>query len=103
MKFSLEDYGCERLNPASMGIAIKQYTDDMQTFSKIANFYRNIEKGTQNFVKESEITSLKNEMGVDDDFLRKLFIAKENYETKQLLDAKKRKEEIEDGIKSFSK
>lgn len=71
MKFSLEDYGCERLNPASMGMAIKQYTDDMQTFSKIANFYRNIEKGTQNFVKESEITSLKNEMGVDDDFLRK--------------------------------
>jgi len=71
MKFSLQDYGCEQLNPGSMGLAIKQYTDDMKSFSKIANFYRNIERGIENFLKESEITALKNDMGVDDDFIAK--------------------------------
>ena len=37
----------------------------------------------------------------DDDFLRRLLIAKENYETKQLIDAKVRKENIERGLKKF--
>lgn len=71
LKFSLQDYGCEQLNPGSMGLAIKQYNDDMASFSKIANFYRNIEKGTENFIEESKIISLKNDLGVDDDFIAK--------------------------------
>ena len=71
MKFSLQDYGCENINPGSVGLAIKQYTDDMKSFSKIANYYRNIEKGIENFVQEAEIISLKNDMGVDDDFIAK--------------------------------
>lgn len=54
-----------------MGLAIKQYTDDMKSYSKIANYYRNIEKGIENFVQETEIISLKNDMGVDDDFIAK--------------------------------
>lgn len=71
MKFSLEDYGCEQLNPGSVSLAIKQYSDDMASFSRIANFYRNIEQGTENFIAEDKIIALKEEMGVDDDFLSK--------------------------------
>ncbi|RZL57730.1 MAG: TonB family protein [Pedobacter sp.] len=76
MKFSLQDYGCEQINPGSVGLAIKQYNDDMASYSKIANFYRNIAQGTENFVQEEKIIALKKEMGVDDDFLaRKIKVA----------------------------
>ncbi|WAC41469.1 TonB family protein [Pedobacter sp. SL55] len=71
MKFSLQDFGCEQINPGSVGLAIKQYNDDMASFSKIANYYRNIEKGIENFIEEEKIIALKNEMGVDDDYLTK--------------------------------
>jgi TonB family protein len=75
MKFSLQDYGCEELNPASIGLAIKRYNDEMASFSKIANYYRNIEQGIKNFVEESEIVTLKNELEVDDNFIaRKIAI-----------------------------
>lgn len=76
IKFSLQDYGCEKLNPASIGLAIKKYNDDMASFSKIANFYRNIAEGIENFIEEDKIVALKEEMGVDDDFIaRKIRIA----------------------------
>ncbi|MNK13354.1 Gram-negative bacterial tonB protein [compost metagenome] len=76
MKFSLQDYGCEQINPGSVGLAIKQYHDEMASFSKIANFYRNITQGTENFIEEEKIIALKKEMGVDDDFLaRKIKVA----------------------------
>lgn len=71
MKFSLQDYGCEQINPASVGLAIKQYNDDMASINKIANFYRNIEQGIENFIEESKIIKLKEDLGIDDDYLTK--------------------------------
>ncbi len=71
MKFSLQDYGCEQVNPGSIGLAIKQYNDDMVSLSKIANFYRNVEQGTENFIEEEKIIALKKDMGIDDDFIAK--------------------------------
>jgi len=76
MRFSLQDYGCEQVNLGSVGLAIKKYNDDMASYNKIANFYRNIAEGIENFIEEDKIIALKEEMGVDDDFLsRKMNIA----------------------------
>jgi TonB family protein len=69
MKFSLRGYGCEEMNPASMGLAIKNYADEMASLSKIANFYRNVEQGIENFITEDKIVSLKADLGIDDDYL----------------------------------
>lgn len=69
MKFTLKDYGCEGMNPASMGLAIKNYVDEMASLSKIANFYRNVEQGIENFITEDKIIALKAELGIDDDYL----------------------------------
>jgi len=71
MKFSLQDYGCESINPASVGLAIKHYNDEMASISKIANFYRNIEQGIKNFIEEDKIIALKQELGIDDNYLTK--------------------------------
>lgn len=76
MNFSLEDYGCENTNPASMGLAIKRYADEMSSISKVANYYRNIEQGIENFIEESKIIALKEELEIDDSYLaRKIAIA----------------------------
>lgn len=71
MKFSLQDYGCEGINPASVGLAIKHYNDEMASINKIANFYRNIEQGIENFIEEDKIIALKQELGIDDNYLTK--------------------------------
>lgn len=76
MKFSLKDYGCEGMNPASMGLSIRNYTEQMGSLNKIANFYRNREQAIENFVGEDNIIALKSELGIDDDYLnRKIKIA----------------------------
>ncbi|WP_113660573.1 TonB family protein [Pedobacter nanyangensis] len=76
MKFSLKDYGCENLNPASAGLAINRYNDEMKSINKIANFYRNAALGIENFTEETEIIALKEELGIDDHFMnRKIAIA----------------------------
>ncbi len=76
MKFSLQDYGCENINLGSVGLAINRYKDEVQSLNKIANFYRNIEQGIENFIEEEKIIALKDELGVDDHFFnRKIAIA----------------------------
>lgn len=69
MKFSLRGYGCEEMNPASMGLAIKDYVDELASQNKIVNFYKNLEQGIANVVAEDEIVSLKAELGIDDNYL----------------------------------
>lgn len=71
MKFILQDYGCEGINPASMGLAIKRYNDEQASINKITSFYQHIAQGIENFVKEDEIIALKKELGIDDDYLAK--------------------------------
>lgn len=76
MRFTLKDYGCEEMNPASMGLSIKRYNDEMANVNKIANFYRNVANGVENFLQESEVLQLKEDLGIDDDYLaRKIRIA----------------------------
>jgi len=76
LKFSLQDYGCENINPASVGLAINRYKDELQSINKVANFYRNIEQGIENFIEEKKIIALKDEAGIDDQFIdRKMAIA----------------------------
>ena len=76
IKFSLQGYGCENINPGSVGLAINRYKDELQSVNKIANFYRNIEQGIENFIEEEKIIALKNELEIDDHFIdRKIAIA----------------------------
>lgn len=76
LKFSLQDYGCENINPASVGLAINRYNEEVQSINKIASFYHNIEQGIENFIEEEKIIALKDEVGIDDDFInRKIAIA----------------------------
>lgn len=76
MKFSLQGYGCEKINPASVGLAIKQYNDNLVSLKKITDFYKNLAQGVANVVEEEKIVALKEEMGIDDDYLtRKIAIA----------------------------
>jgi len=76
IKFSLQDYGCENINPGSVGLAINRYKDELQSINKIANFYRNVEQGIENFIEEEKIIALKNELEIDDRFIdRKIAIA----------------------------
>ncbi|WP_199118573.1 TonB family protein [Pedobacter sp. ASV28] len=76
MNFSLVDYGCENVNPGAVGLSIKKYNDEMVSINKIVNFYRNIEQGIENFIEESKIIALKNDLEIDDNFLaQKIAIA----------------------------
>ena len=77
MKFSLKGYGCEQINPATVGLALKRYRDQEISIEKIINFYRNKEAGRPNSVAESKIIALKNELELDESFLsKKIAIAK---------------------------
>ncbi len=71
MKFSLKGYGCEQINPATVGLALKRYQDEMVTLEKIITYYKNKEAGIKNEMGEAKVIELKNELEIDDDYLAK--------------------------------
>ncbi len=71
MKFSLKGYGCEQINPATVGLALKRYRDEMITVEKITTYYKNKEAGIKNTMNEAKVMELKNELEIDDDYVAK--------------------------------
>ena len=76
MRFVLKGYGCEQINPATVGLALKRFRDQQVTVEKISTFYSNKAAGKPNLIPESKIIALKNELELDENFLsKKLAIA----------------------------
>ena len=71
MNFSLKGYGCEQINPATVGLALNRYRDEMITLEKITTYYKNKEAGINNSMDDSKIIMLKTELEIDDNFLAK--------------------------------
>lgn len=71
LKFSLVDYGCERMNPASMGLAIKNYADRLEKINKITRFFSNAETSVLNSTTLEEIEAIKVDLGIDEEYVNK--------------------------------
>lgn len=76
IKFTLKGYGCEELNPASIGLSLNRYRTEMLSIDKITTYYKNKELGLHNLLDAAQIAALKNELEIDEDFFsRKITIA----------------------------
>ncbi|TCC93976.1 TonB family protein [Pedobacter frigiditerrae] len=69
VNFALDGYYCERKSKADIALAIKSYKDQEEIKVAIMNFYRNKEKGVAKPEDEVKILKLKEEIGVDDEYL----------------------------------
>lgn len=71
IKFSLIDYGCEKVEEAVIGLSLRKYREHQQAVGRIVNFYKNIEQGVKNSERTATIDALKEELGIDESYLSK--------------------------------
>jgi hypothetical protein len=71
VSFELKDYGCENKSKADIALAIQSYKNQEALFNVILNFYKSKEKGNYKKEDENKILLIKNELGVDNEFLDK--------------------------------
>jgi TonB family protein len=69
VNFVLSGYNCERVTKAEIARAIQSYKDREQLVDVITNYYRSKEKNNAKMEDEKRIVGLKNELGIDDDYL----------------------------------
>lgn len=69
VNFALNGYDCEQKSKAEIALAIKSYKDQEEIKYAIINFYRNKEKGVAKPEDEARILKLKEEIGIDEDYL----------------------------------
>lgn len=69
VNFSLSGYGCETKSKADIAFAIKNYKDQEELTKVISNFYLNKERGTFNPADEAKVLQIKNQLGIDDEYL----------------------------------
>lgn len=72
ISFSLKGYGCEQTNPASEGLALKRYRDEVKNLDKITNYYKNLDLGRKSTENEANITALKSQLGIDESYINRL-------------------------------
>ena len=70
VKFTLDGYGCDRISKADMALAIRSYQNQEELFDVISNFYKSKEKGTAKPEDEARILLIKNELGIDEEYLQ---------------------------------
>ncbi len=69
MSFSLKGYDCERKDKNTIAMAIRAYKVETELINVIQNFYRSKEKGIYDAPEEPKILKLKEELGIDDEYL----------------------------------
>lgn len=69
VNFALNGFDCERKSKTEVALAIKSYKDQEEIKYIIMNFYRNKEKGIFKPEDELRILKLKEEIGIDEDYL----------------------------------
>jgi Gram-negative bacterial TonB protein C-terminal len=69
VNFTLTGYDCDRKSKADIALAIKAYKDDEELTNVISNYYQNKEKGTFNPADEIKVRQIKNQLGIDDEYL----------------------------------
>jgi TonB family protein len=69
VNFALNGYDCERKSKTDIALAIRSYKDQEEIKYAIMNFYRNKEKGLTKAEDEVRILKLKEEIGIDEDYL----------------------------------
>ena len=69
VNFTLSGYDCNRKTKSEIALAIKAYKDDEELTNVITNYYQNIERGTAKAEDEVKILSIKNQLGIDDEYL----------------------------------
>ena len=72
INFSLKGYECERKDKKAIALAISAYKVEAEAINVIVNFYRNMKKGVANAAEEPKIVKLREELGIDDDYLNRL-------------------------------
>ncbi|MES2448033.1 MAG: energy transducer TonB [Bacteroidota bacterium] len=69
VNFTLTGYDCDRKSKAEIALAIKAYKDDEELTNVISNYYKNKERGTSELVDEIKVIQIKNQLGIDDEYL----------------------------------
>lgn len=69
MSFSLRDDECRLRDKGSIALAIRAYQLEMDAQTIITNFYKAKEQGIADPAEEQKIEKLKEELGIDDEFL----------------------------------
>lgn len=69
VNFTLTGYDCDRKSKTEIALAIKAYKDDEELTNVITNYYRNKERGTFEPTDEIKVKQIKNQLGIDDEYL----------------------------------
>lgn len=69
INFALNSQDCRTTNARDIALAIKNYKDEEELIKVIKNFYQNKEKGIAKAEDEPRITRIKNDLGIDDEYL----------------------------------
>ncbi|TKC02051.1 energy transducer TonB [Pedobacter cryotolerans] len=69
VNFTLTGYDCDRKSKAEIALAIKAYKDDEELTNVISNYYKNKERGTSELADEIKVIQIKNQLGIDDEYL----------------------------------
>lgn len=70
VNFLLSGYDCNGKSQREIAEAIKAYKDQEELTNVVANFYRNKEKGAYKREDEGKILKIKNDLGIDEDYLQ---------------------------------
>ena len=69
INFTLNGYDCDRVSKADIAFAIKVYKNEEELTKVVTNYYQNKEKGTAKLEDEARILLIKNQLGIDDEYL----------------------------------
>jgi TonB family protein len=69
VNFSLKNYNCDNRTPDEINQAITIYQSHVSLQKAVLNYYQNKAEGKVNEQNEAEIISLKNDLGIDDEFI----------------------------------
>lgn len=70
VNFVLNGYDCNKMTQNQIALAIKAYKDEEELTKVISNYYKNKEKGIAKPEDETKILRIKNELGIDDEYLQ---------------------------------
>ena len=69
VNFSLKNYNCDNRSSDEINQAIALYQSHISLQKAVLNYYQNKAEGKVNEQNEAEIISLKNDLGIDDEFI----------------------------------
>jgi TonB family protein len=69
VNFTIKGSGCETRTKADIALAIQSYKNQEELLHVVTNFYKAKEKGSFKKEDEQKVISIKNELGIDDEYL----------------------------------